>query len=154
MEVLSRTTPGGATNLGAVAHRLSEKVQRRSLILVFSDFFDPDPQSLRQLLQLRAMHHEVALFQVLDPAELTFPFEDPTLFLAMEDDRRLETQPLLLRDGYLEEMNQFLAATRALCQQRDCDYELLRTDEALETGLLRFLARREKRGSAVAAPRP
>ena len=148
LEVLSRATAGGATHLGTVAQRLAEKVQRRALILVFSDFFDPDPAGLLQLVQLRAMHHEVALFQVLDAAELTFPFEDPTLFLSMEDDRRLETQPLLLREGYLEEMSAFLAATRALCQERDCDYELLRTDEPLEAGLLRFLSRREKRGAA------
>jgi uncharacterized protein (DUF58 family) len=154
MEVLSRASPGGATHLGSMARRLSEKTQRRALILVFSDFFDPDPQGLLELLQLRAMRHEVALFQVLDPAELTFPFEDPTLFLSMEDDRRLETQPLLLRDGYLEEMNRFLASTRALCRERDCDYELLRTDEPLEAGLLRFLSRREKRGATTFAATP
>jgi uncharacterized protein (DUF58 family) len=154
MEVLARTTPSGTTNLSSIADRVAEKVQRRALILVLSDFFDPDPLGLRRILQLRAMRHEVALFQVLDTAELTFPFEDPTLFLSMEDDRRLEVQPLLLREGYLEEINRFLAATRALCEERDCDYELLRTDEPLETGLLRFLSRREKRGVASAALRP
>jgi uncharacterized protein (DUF58 family) len=153
MEVLARTTPAGPTHLGTIADRVAEKVQRRALILVLSDFFDPDPAGLRRVLRLRAMRHEVALFQVLDPAELTFPFEDPTLFLSLEDDRRLETQPLLLREGYLEEMNRFLTATRTLCEERDCDYELLRTDEALEAGLLRFLSRREKRGGTDTALR-
>ena len=32
--------------------------------------------------------HEVTLFHVLDPAEIEFPFEDPTLFLSMEDARQ------------------------------------------------------------------
>lgn len=64
----------------------------------------------------------------------------------MEDNRRLEANPLQLRDGYLEVFGKFLADTRRLCQERDCDYEFLRTDEPLEQGLVRFLSRRDRLG--------
>jgi hypothetical protein len=70
----------------------------------------------------------------------------------MEDDRRIETNPLQLRDGYLETFGQFLGDTRRLCQERDCDYELLRTDESLEQGLVRFLSRRDRHGLPGGSP--
>ncbi len=152
-ELLAAAKPSGPTDLGAVAHAVAEKAHRRALILIFSDLFESGDGSaegtgegLRQLTQLRSLQNEVAVFQVLDRAELEFPFEDPTLFLSMEDDRRIETNPLQLRDGYLETFGQFLTDTRRLCQERDCDYELLRTDESLEQGLVRFLSRRDRHG--------
>lgn len=156
-ELLTTARPAGGTDLGAVAHVVAEKARRRALILVFSDLFEgaadgaDRQEGLRQLLQLRSLQNEVALFQVLDPAELTFPFEDPTLFLAMEDDRKIETNPLQLKEGYLDVFGRFLRDTRRLCQERDCDYELLRTDEPPEQGLVRFLSRREGL-PGVAAP--
>jgi uncharacterized protein (DUF58 family) len=158
-ELLTAAKPSGGTDLGAVAHAVAEKAHRRALILIFSDLFESGDVSdqgvgegLRQLTQLRSLQNEVAVFHVLDPAELDFPFEDPTLFLSMEDDRRIETNPLQLRDGYLETFGQFLGDTRRLCQERDCDYELLRTDESLEQGLVRFLSRRDRHGLPGGSP--
>ncbi|MHB1843951.1 MAG: DUF58 domain-containing protein [Deltaproteobacteria bacterium] len=156
VERLSEARPEGITDLAAAAQLLAERARRRSLILVFSDLFeggagDPVLQpGLRDLLQLRALSNELSFFHVLDPAELLFPFEDPTLFLDMEGDRRLEANPLELRDGYLEELGRFLDRTRSLCRERDSDYELLRTDEPLDQSLVRFLARRGRRGAGGA----
>lgn len=149
-ELLGTASPTGGTDLTALARTLAEKAPRRSLILVFSDFFETSDgglEGLRQLLQLRSLKDEVAVFHVLDPAELEFPFEDPTLFLSMEDDRKLEANPLELRDGYLQTFGDFLKETRQLCQERDADYELLRTDEPLDRGILRFLGRRDRRAT-------
>ena len=158
-ELLGAAKPSGGTDLGAVAHAVAERARRRAMILIFSDLFEGGEtaragpgEGLRQLLQLRSLQNEVAVFQVLDRAELEFPFEDPTLFLSMEDDRRIETNPLQLREGYLETFGQFLQDTRRLCQERDCDYELLRTDESLEQGLVRFLSRRDRHGLPSGSP--
>ncbi len=154
VERLSAARPDGPTNLGAAARLLAEKAGRRALVLLFSDLFESSPEpgeqpGLRELLQLRALSIQLSVFQILDAHELDFPFEDPTLFLGMEDDRRLEANPLELRDGYLAEMSTFLAHTRTLCRERDCDHELLRTDEPLDRGLVRFLARRGRRGAGL-----
>ncbi|MHB8420423.1 MAG: DUF58 domain-containing protein [Myxococcales bacterium] len=145
-ERLAEVKPAGGTDLPALAQVLAEKAPRRALLLIFSDLFENGgvgSEGLRQLLQLRSRKDEIAVFHVLDPEELDFPFEDPTLFLSMEDERRLETNPLQLREGYLTAFGNFLQETRRLCQAQDVDYELLRTDEPLDRGLLRFLARRE-----------
>ncbi len=133
----------GTTDLFSAADLLAEKLARRSLVLVFSDLFDDRADALRRILQLRARKHDVAVFHLVDPAELTFPFDDPTLFLSMEDERKIEVNPREIRQSYLEEFNRFLQEMKTTCAAADVDYDLVRTDEPLDAVLLRFLARRQ-----------
>lgn len=142
LDALESATPQGGTELAVAADTLAEKLPRRSLVCVFSDLFDERGDALKRVLALRARRHDVAVFHVMDPAELQFPFEDPTLFLSMEDERRVEVNPREIRASYLEEMGRFLATTKDACRAADCDYELVRTDEPIDQALLRFLARR------------
>ncbi len=142
LDALETATAKGETDLGAAADALAEKLPRRSLVCVFSDFFDPNDEALKRMLALRSRKHDVAIFHLVDPAELTFPFDDPTLFTSMEDERRVEVNPREIKASYLEEFQRFLAATRDACRAADCDYELVKTDEPLDQVLLRFLARR------------
>ncbi|MFZ5443354.1 MAG: DUF58 domain-containing protein [Myxococcota bacterium] len=142
LDALESAQAGGTTDLAATADALAEKLPRRSLVCVFSDFFDERQDALKRILALRARKHDVAVFHLVDPAELEFPFEDPTLFLSMEDERRVEVNPREIRESYLEEFGRFLSATKDACRAADCDYELVRTDEPVDQTLLRFLARR------------
>jgi uncharacterized protein (DUF58 family) len=142
---LEQLQPTGGTHLHAAADHLAERLPRRAMVVVFSDLFDETPDALRRILQLRARKHDVAIFQILDPAELEFPFDDPTLFLSMEDDRRLEVNAREIRESYLEEVEAFLAQTKALCAEADVDYQLVRTDEPLDAVLLQFLSKRQGR---------
>lgn len=142
LETLEGLSPKGTTDLFGAADHLAEKLPRRSLVVVFSDLFDDRPEALRRILGLRARKNDLAVFQLLDPAELEFPFDDPTLFLSMEDDRRIEVNPREIKESYLEELSAFLAQTRRTCAEADVDYELVRTDESLDGVLLRFLGRR------------
>ena len=88
--------------------------------------------------------HDVTLFHVLDHAELEFPFEDPTLFLSMEDERQVEANGRDMRKGYLEVFRRWLAEVRRAALEADVDYGVCRTDTPLEKVLLPFLARRER----------
>ena len=146
LDTLETVRAEGTTNLFAAADHLAEKLPRRALVVAFSDLFDDNAEGLGRLLALRARKHDVAVFHLVDPAELSFPFEDPTLFLSMEDDRRVEVHPRDIRGSYLEEFARFLAETRRACTAADVDYELVRTDEPLDKVLLRFLGRRMGRG--------
>lgn len=139
---LETAAPSGPTDLSHVADALAERLTRRSLVCVFSDFFDEHDGALQRLLSLRARRHDVAVFHLVDPAELSFPFDDPTRFLSMEDERNVEVNPREIRDSYLEEFGRFLEQTKAACGAADVDYERVRTDEPLDAVLLRFLARR------------
>jgi uncharacterized protein (DUF58 family) len=145
LEELEKVEPTGETDLARAAQHCAQKLERRALICFFSDFFDDHQNALNQVLALKAQRHDVAVFHLIDKAELEFPFDDPTLFLSMEDDRRVEVHPRDIRESYLEEFGKFLQETKEACTASDVDYELVRTDEPLDGVLLRFLARREGR---------
>ena len=142
LEALEGAKAGGQTDLAMTADTLAEKLPRRSLVCVFSDFFDERQDALKRVLALRSRKHDVAIFHLVDKAELEFPFDDPTLFTSMEDDKRIEVNPREIKESYLEEFHRFLEATRDACRSADCDYERVRTDEPIDEVLLRFLGRR------------
>jgi uncharacterized protein (DUF58 family) len=142
LDALEGATAHGPTDLAQAADTLAEKLPRRSLVCVFSDFFDERQDALKRILALRSRKHDVAVFHLVDKAELEFPYEDPTLFLSMEDERRVEVNPREIKESYLEEFNRFLESTRDACRAADCDYERVRTDEPIDEVLLRFLGRR------------
>jgi len=145
LDELESVVPWGTTDLFRAADHLAEKISRRSLVAVFSDLFDDRQEALKRILHLRARKNDLAIFQIVDPAELTFPFDDPTLFLSMEDERKIEVNPREIKQSYLEEFGAFLKSVRTTCAEADVDYELVRTDESLDAVLLRFLARRQER---------
>src|SRR3954447_2504612 len=89
------------TGTGHVLDQLAEKLTHRSLIVILSDFFDDMAGIQQGLRHLRYKKHELMVFQVLDPMEVEFPFEDVTLFKGMEEMGDLLTEPRALRDGYL-----------------------------------------------------
>ncbi|MFT3840349.1 MAG: DUF58 domain-containing protein [Myxococcaceae bacterium] len=142
LETLQAANAEGPTDLYGASEHLAERAPRRSLIVLFSDLFDDRADALPRFLGLRSRKHDVAVFHILDPAELEFPFDDPTLFLSMEDERNVEVNPREIKQSYLEEMQRFLAETKKACTAADVDYELVRTDQPLDTVLSRFLARR------------
>ena len=143
-ETLERLVPAGRTRLEAAMDHVVEAAGRRSQVLLFSDLLDAGEGVVRRLAQLQKRKHEVAVFHLLDPAELEFPFQDPTLFLSMEDDRRLEAHGREVRKGYLEVLGRWLEATRREAAEADVDYVLCRTDRPFDEVLLPFLARRER----------
>lgn len=142
LETLERVTARGTTDLFGAAEHLAEKAKGRSFVAVFSDLFDDRQEALRRILQLRARKHDVAVFHIVDPAELTFPYDDPTLFLSLEDDRRIEVNAREIKESYLEEFGAFLAETKRMCAEADVEYTLVRTDAALDQIILKFLAGR------------
>lgn len=143
LAALEEVHPAGETDLRLAADHLADSARRRALIVVFSDLFDDQSDSLKRLLQLRHKKNDVAIFHLIDRAEVEFPFDDPTLFLSMEDERRIEVNPREISESYRACFRAFLEETRRACAEADVDYEQVLTDEPLDQVLLRFFARRQ-----------
>ena len=148
-EVLRRldgTSGRGPTDLAGALDFAAEKVGRRGLVMVASDLFDATERSVPALKMLRGRRHDVLVLHLLDREELDFPFDDPTRFLSMEDERRIDAQPRQIRQSYLAELGRFLEETRRELTRADVDYVQVATDRAPDRVLLELLSRRE--GSA------
>jgi uncharacterized protein (DUF58 family) len=144
VDALEGVRAEGETRLAAAVDWIVEHAPRRSSVLVFSDLMDREEKVLRKIAQLGLRRHDVTVFHLLDPAELEFPFEDPTLFLSMEDGREVEANGRDVRRGYLEVLGRWLEEVRRTAADADVDYQLCRTDRPLDEILLPFLARRER----------
>jgi uncharacterized protein (DUF58 family) len=130
------------TNTGRILDQLAEKLTHRSLIVMLSDFFDDVENIKKGLRHLRYKKHEIMAFQVLDPAELTFPFEDATLFKGLEEAGELLTEPRALREGYLKQLELFTDELRKTCRGMHIDFAQMNSGEPLDVTLSGFLAAR------------
>jgi uncharacterized protein (DUF58 family) len=108
MNLLEKTKPGGESSLVDTFHRLAESIKRRSLVVILSDLFDDADKLVAALKHFRHAQHEVIVLQVLDPAEVTFPFDDVTRIEDLETAREVTSDPRAFRNAYLEEFARFL----------------------------------------------
>jgi uncharacterized protein (DUF58 family) len=130
------------TNTGKILDQIAEKLNHRSLIVLISDFFD-DLDSIRSgLRHLRYKKHEIMVMQVMDPAEISFPFEDVTLFKGLEETGELLTEPRALRDGYLQQLREFTDELKKTCRGMQIDFQRFSSGDSLDVALSQFLATR------------
>ena len=113
--------------------------------MIISDLFDPDPGLLDAFRRLSARRHDVAVLHLLDTAELEFPYDNPSLFHSMEDDRKLFVHPRTLRTAFVSEMRRFLDDLGRRMAEAGIDYHRVDTREPPAQVLGRFLRGREGR---------
>ncbi|MBI1918470.1 MAG: DUF58 domain-containing protein [Planctomycetes bacterium] len=143
MEKLEQTDPGGETGLAATFHQLAESLKRRSLVVILSDLFDDPAELVGALKHFRHKKHEVIVFQVLDPAEVDFPFDDITRIEDMENRREVTSDPRAFRRAYLDELARFLETIQSGCRTAQIDYVVAQTDQRFDLFLGTYLARRQ-----------
>src|SRR5215212_9538762 len=130
------------TNTGKILDQIAEKLNHRSLIVLLSDFFDDLGGIKKGLRHLKYKKHEVMAFQILDPLEIEFPFEDVTLFKGLEEMGELLTEPRALREGYLAELSNFTGELQKLCRGMHIDFVRMNSGDSLDVALSGFLATR------------
>ncbi len=145
IQVMSASPVARKTDLGAIFHDLAERFKKRGLVILISDLFDNPTQVLAGLRHFRHRRHDLIVFHVLDPAELEFPFRQPTLFKGLEALGEVLVEPAVLRKAYQEEIESFCSEIRRGCQSINIDYVPLRTDMMLDVALSSFLATRSAR---------
>jgi uncharacterized protein (DUF58 family) len=142
VQELSQATRKDKTGVGAVLEQLAEKVTHRSLLVILSDFFDDLASIRRGLRHIRHRKHEVIAMQILDPNEITFPFDDPTLFEGLEGTGKLMADPVALRRSYLENLNRATDTLRRDSRGLRIDFARMNTSDSLDIALSNFLATR------------
>ncbi len=137
-----KRAPRGKTDIAATFHDLAERLRKKSMVIVISDFFDDEARVYEGLKHFRHRHHEVVAFHLMDRYELSFPFAKVTKFIGMEEYPDQLLEPRAIRDAYLAEVGEFLKTMRKNCLKIKADYTLLPTDEPLDVALSAYLATR------------
>ncbi len=132
----------GETHLVEVLHELAETTRQGAMIIVMSDFF-VDPDLLRGCFEhIRFRKHDLSLFHLLDPMELSFSFGRPTRFLDMEGGTAIFAEPSEIADRYHQALQQYLESMQEIVTQTGVDYHRVGIDESYQDVLTRFLTRR------------
>lgn len=142
VHVMEHSVPERKTATGAIFHELAERLKKRGIVIVISDLFDDVDSMMAGLKHFRHRRHEVVLLHVLDPAELSFPFQQATLFQGLEQWPHVLVEPRGLRSAYLREFGDFVHRLKRGCRMHRIDYAQMRTDQSLEVALSSYLASR------------
>jgi len=144
--VLDEVEPAGTTSIASALHEVAATKKRRGLVVLLSDLFDDPDEVAKGLRHFRFRGHEVMVFNLLDPAEIDFPFETLSDFRDLETGERLQVHPHAYRDGYRREVSAFVDGLRRQCSEMRADYQLVRTDRPFDDYLASYLHRREHLG--------
>jgi uncharacterized protein (DUF58 family) len=157
-QLLTPMQPGSGTGTSTpdVLHQIADTIHRRSLVILFSDFFSDysegkTPESeldrlMEAIRHLRHNKHEVIVFRVTDKKlETDFAFENrPYLFIDPETGREVRLNPVEVRDAYRKSLQQMETRLRLMCGQHGVDYNEADIGEGLLRVMMAFMVKRQK----------
>ena len=144
LKVVSSAEIADKTNTAKCLAETAETINQRGLVIVISDFFDDPADILKGLKHFRFKKNEVLVFQILDPVEKSFAFGRDAVFVDMEGDEEILTQPHQIQKAYQESMQRFLKTLKRECLQNGIDYNLIDTSQPFDKALFAYLQKRSR----------
>jgi uncharacterized protein (DUF58 family) len=144
LHTIDRIEPGGRGGFEAPLLKVTETLNRRSILLLVSDLYEDPDTVMLALNRLRHKGNDLIVFHLLDPAELAFPFTTPAPFEDLETAERMPLVPETLHDEYRGHLDRHLVTLRDRMTRDQIDYFLVNTAHPLDHALFEYLARRER----------
>lgn len=141
-KLLRETTPTPKNTIAKQLHDTALMINRRSFVVVISDFLAEVDDILSGLDHLRFDGHNVVVMHTLDPYEIEFPFKGTWRFEGLENELPVTTQPERIRNDYLASFNAYAEAFRTGCTGAHIDYALIDTSRPLDAVLNEFFFQR------------
>ena len=141
LHALETRSPSGETNVGTILEEIAGHVKRRGLVVLVSDLLDEPEKILKGLRLFRFKGNDVIVFHLLDPAELSLPFDGNILFEDLEElNLRVVADPRTIRKTYREVVEEFTSRMRQECHDNVIDYQLISTSTPLDQALASYLS--------------
>jgi uncharacterized protein (DUF58 family) len=150
-ETIVEKKPAGKTNteVAIVLDEIAEKIHKRSLVVIFSDFFESSQDELKlfkALQHIRHNKHEVIVFHVSDrKTEENFEFDQrQTEFVDLESGEKLTINPLEIKTHYQNQAKAYYKAVKQKCLQYKIDFIEADISDGFQHILQSFLIKRSK----------
>jgi uncharacterized protein (DUF58 family) len=139
---LEKLEASSKTELAKGLHAMAERLPRRSMVILISDFW-VDPEELARALQhLRYRRHQGMIIHLLDKHETELPYENQITLQDLETGEKLQVDPADIRTAYIEQVQNYLAQIRRTCNDSDIEYHTVFVDEPYEKALVKLMTRR------------
>jgi uncharacterized protein (DUF58 family) len=148
-DLLKTDKPSGKTAVADVIHQIADKINKRSLVVIFSDMFENIAQAdqlFSALQHLKHNQHEVLLFHVIDKkTETNFDFEDrPYEFIDLESGEKIKIQAAQIKDHYRQHIEQYNKELKLKCGQYKIDFIEADIGQGFNQILYAYLIKRSK----------
>jgi uncharacterized protein (DUF58 family) len=147
--LMDSKSSGTKTHVATSLHEISERIHKRSLVLIFSDMLDglDNKQPLFDALQhLKHNKHEVVIFHVSDrEKELDFNYDNrPYTFVDLETGEQVKLNPAQIKDQYQEAALAHENEIKLKCSQYGIDFVETDISEGFDQVLRAYLMKRAK----------
>jgi uncharacterized protein (DUF58 family) len=146
LSALENVEPGGRTGISRALHDMAERIHRRGLVVLVSDLIDEPEEVISGLRHFRHRGHELVVFHVLDPLELSLDYGGEVTFVDRETGERLRSQPWFVRKDYRRSVGEWTKYLERRCVENAIDYNLLTTDTPFDEALVKYLGKRGRMG--------
>lgn len=144
LHALDSAAPGNTTDFGAALAVFSQRVKRRGMVAVISDFFCEPEKILQAVRPLAARKQDLVLFHVLDPADRA---PDPRARARLRDVEtgvEMEVGEAFLRNEYPERLTRHIEHLARSAREMGADHVLLDTSQPLDVALRSYLQLRRR----------
>lgn len=144
LKTMEKIIPSNTTRTSDCLRTIAEKVKRRGLVIIISDFFDDIDSVLRAVKNFHYKKNEVILFQVLDPIERSFTFGNDAVFVDMESFEEITTQPFQIQKAYKQAMIEFTEKIKKECLSNGIEYNLIDSSMPFDKALFSYFKKRSR----------
>ena len=144
LSIMDQMKIGNKTNISEILHQGAEKIKKKGLIILLSDLFDDPIKIINALKHLKYYKHEVLVFHILDEQEIELNYNEKILFEDLETKDSIITEPWQINKTYKEEIQKIIKYFQTKCSGINVSYNLLLTNEPLDSALYEFLQKRTK----------
>jgi len=137
------------TDTAAVLHGIANQIHRRSMVILFTDFFETNRETealFDAIKHLKHNKHEVMVFHTLhSPSEVEFNYPSvPLTFEDAETGEVLKIQPSEVRENYVASIAKYNREIKLKMSQYKIDFVEADTSKTVEHSLIPFLVKRKK----------
>jgi len=144
LDALERRGPRGRSGMAGAMHEVAERLERRGLVIVLSDFFLSIEEVRGGLAHLRHGRHEVIAVQVVDRDEEEFPFRTWCRFRGLEGESARLCEPAVVRKRYIERFRRHRRELREVCLGLGVEFQPFVTDRPVLDAIRVMIRRRGK----------
>lgn len=132
---LEEIIPQNRGNIEKTLHEAAEKIKRRSLFFVISDFLQPPEQIIRGVYHLRHNGHEATLLHVIDRAEICLPYGGVAEVTDLETHEKMTVEMDEIRNAYTLQVEEHIRRLRKGCMDCSATYCVVETTMTVEDAL-------------------
>ncbi|MBU0940976.1 MAG: DUF58 domain-containing protein [Bacteroidetes bacterium] len=149
-QLLQQSKEKKSTHTIMYLHQIAEKIQRRSMIVLFTDMFQTEEEEklLSALQHLKHNKHKVVLFHVIDAkTELKFDFDNAARkFIDVETGEELSVYADNVKEEYEKQAALYFKKVEMTCSQNKIKYVPVSVGDNFEKILITYLAEKQNFG--------